>query len=71
MPLITILVFWYVFQLGFKNLPVGDAPYILWFSVAYISWIFFTDELISGSNSLVEYSFLVKKIHIHYRTKLM
>ncbi len=31
MPLITILVFWYVFQLGFKNLPVGNAPYILWF----------------------------------------
>ena len=28
MPLITILVFWYVFQLGFKNLPVGNAPYM-------------------------------------------
>ena len=28
MPLATILVFWYVFQLGFKNLPVEDAPYI-------------------------------------------
>ena len=36
MPLVTILVFWYVFQRGFKNLPVGDAPYILWFSAAYI-----------------------------------
>lgn len=62
MPLITILVFWYVFQLGFKNLPVGNAPYILWFSAAYIPWIFFTDVLTSGCNCLVEYSFLVKKI---------
>lgn len=62
MPLITILVFWYVFQLGFKNLPVGDAPYILWFSAAYIPWIFFVDMTTAGCNSLVEYSYLVKKI---------
>lgn len=62
MPLVTILVFWYVFQLGFKNLPVDDAPYILWFSAAYIPWIFFVDFTTAGCNSLVEYSFLVKKI---------
>lgn len=62
MPLITILVFWYVFQLGFKNLPVGGAPYILWFSAAYVPWIFFVDITTAGCNSLVEYSFLVKKI---------
>lgn len=62
MPLITILVFWYVFQLGLKNSPVGDAPYILWFSAAYIPWIFFVDMTTTGCNSLVEYSFLVKKI---------
>lgn len=62
MPLITILVFWYVFQLGFKNLPIGNAPYILWFSVAYVPWIYFVDITTMGCNSLVEYSFLVKKI---------
>ena len=62
MPLATILVFWYVFQLGFKNLPVEDAPYILWFSAAYVPWIFFVDITTYGCNSLVEYSFLVKKI---------
>lgn len=68
MPLVTILVFWYVFQLGFRNMPVGDAPYILWFSVAYIPWIFFTDIITSGSNSLLEYSFLVKKIKFNVKT---
>ena len=62
MPLVTILVFWYVFHLGFKNLPVGNAPYILWFSAAYVPWIFFVDLTTFGCNSLVEYSFLVKKI---------
>lgn len=68
MPLITILVFWYVFQMGFKNLPVGDAPYILWFSAAYIPWVFFSDMIISGSGSLIEYSFLVKKIKFNVGT---
>ncbi|MBR5515665.1 MAG: ABC transporter permease [Clostridia bacterium] len=62
MPLITILVFWYVFQLGFRNQPVEDVPYILWFSAAYIPWIFFVDMVTTGCNSLVEYSYLVKKI---------
>lgn len=62
MPLVTILVFWYVFQMGFRNLPVDDVPYILWFSAAYIPWIFFVDMTTSGCNCLVEYSFLVKKI---------
>lgn len=62
MPLITIFVFWYVFQMGFKNAPVSEAPFILWFSVAYVPWIFFTDFLTSGCNCFVEYSYLVKKI---------
>lgn len=62
LPLITIFVFWYVFQMGFKNDPVANAPFILWFAVAYVPWIFFTDVLTSGCNCFVEYSYLVKKI---------
>ena len=65
MPMATIFVFWFVFQMGFKNLPVGDAPYILWFMTAYIPWIFFTDALTSGCNCLVEYNYLVKKIRFN------
>lgn len=61
-PLSTIFIFWVVFEMGFKNLPVGDAPYILWFVTAYVPWIFFTDVLTSGCNCLVEYSYLVRKI---------
>ena len=30
-PMVTILVFWYVFQIGFKNPPVDNVEYILWF----------------------------------------
>lgn len=67
MPLVTILVFWYVFELGFRNVPVDDAPYILWFSAAYIPWVFFTDCTSAGCQSLVEYSYLVRKIRFDVR----
>lgn len=62
-PLITILVFWFVFQVGFKNPPVSDVPFIVWFTPAYLVWAFFSEALISGVNCLVEYSYLVKKIN--------
>ena len=61
-PLMTMLVFWFVFQVGFKNPPVQDAPFILWFAAGYIPWIFFNDGIISSSNCLFEYHYLVKMI---------
>lgn len=61
-PIVTILVFWFVFQAGFKSNPVDDAPYILWFVVAYVPWIYFSDMMNFGVNSLADYSYLVKKV---------
>ncbi|MCC8104041.1 MAG: ABC transporter permease [Clostridiales bacterium] len=62
LPFITILVFWVVYELGFRNAPISNVPYILWFSCGYIPWLFFTDYLSSGTNCLIEYSYLVKKV---------
>lgn len=61
-PLVTIMVFWFVFQKGFKSAPVNDIPFILWFIPAYIPWIYFTDILNSTANCMLEYSYLVKKV---------
>jgi ABC-type polysaccharide/polyol phosphate export permease len=61
-PLVTILVFWFVFQLGFKNPPVENVEYILWFIAADIPWVYFNDGLMSSSNVFYEYSYLVKKM---------
>ena len=62
-PLVTILVFWVVFQLGFRNPPVDDVPFILWFIPAYLVWTFFTESLLASTNCLMEYSYLVKKVN--------
>ena len=55
-PLMTVLVFWFVFQMGFKSAPVKNMPYMLWFIVAYVPWIYFSDVLNFGVNSLNDYN---------------
>ena len=62
-PLVTLLVFWFVFQVGFKNAPVSGVPFIMWLSPAYLVWSFFSETLMAGTNCLIEYSYLVKKIN--------
>ncbi|QNK42419.1 ABC transporter permease [Caproicibacter fermentans] len=62
-PLVTLLVFWFVFQVGFKNPPVSNVPFIVWFTPAYLAWAFFSEALVSGTNCLLEYSYLVKKVN--------
>lgn len=61
-PLVTILVFWYVFQLGFRNSPVDNIEYILWFIAGYIPWTYFNDGVLASTNVFYEYSYLVMKM---------
>lgn len=61
-PAVTILIFWFVFEVGFKSAPVSDIPFILWLITGIIPWFFIADTLASATNSIVENSFLVKKV---------
>ena len=61
-PLVMIGVLWFVFSFGFRAAPVADLPFILWLSCGLIPWFFFAEALNSATGSLLEYSFLVKKI---------
>ncbi len=61
-PLVMIAVLWFVFQVGFRAMPVEDFPFILWMSCGLIPWFFFAEGLSSGTNSLLDYNYLVKKI---------
>jgi teichoic acid transport system permease protein len=61
-PLVTVLVYWFVFQIGFKAGPMQSAPFILWFVAGMVPWFFFSDAITNASNSLIEYNYLVKKI---------
>jgi lipopolysaccharide transport system permease protein/teichoic acid transport system permease protein len=61
-PSITLIVFWFVFQVGFKSVPVEGSPFILWLISGMIPWFFFSESLATATNSIIENSFLVKKI---------
>ena len=61
-PTATILVFWFVFQVGFKSQPVDNFPFILWLVAGMFPWFYFSEGLSTGTNSIMENSFLVKKV---------
>ncbi|WP_372814337.1 ABC transporter permease [Paenibacillus sp.] len=61
-PTISILIYWFVFQIGFKSTPVGDIPFVLWLLTGLVPWFFISESISSASNSIIENSYLVKKI---------
>jgi len=61
-PTVTILIFWFVFQVGFKAQPVDDFPFILWLIAGMFPWFFFAEAFSNGTNSIVANNFLVKKV---------
>ncbi len=61
-PTVTILIFWFVFEVGFKSAPISDVPFILWLITGIIPWFFIADTVSSASNCIVENSYLVKKV---------
>lgn len=60
-PMVTILLYWFVFQMGFRSGAVGETPFVLWLIAGMIPWFYFSDAISTGTNSLIEYSYLVKK----------
>ena len=61
-PIITVLLYWFVFQVGFRSSPINDFPFVLWLVTGLVPWFFFSDALLNATNSLIEYSYLVKKV---------
>lgn len=61
-PILTTFIYWFVFQIGFKSAPVEDFPFILWLISGLVPWFFFSDAIITATNCMIEYSYLVKKV---------
>lgn len=66
-PVVTIFVYWFVFEKGFKPPAINNAqgvevPYVLWLIAGMVPWFFFSDALSGGTRALLDYSYLVKKV---------
>ena len=65
-PLITVLIYWFVFTVGLRNGERPDgSPYIIWMMSGIVAWFFFSDALGAGTNAFLEYSYLVKKLNFN------
>ena len=66
-PVIIVLVYWFVFQIGLRaetqKLKEGlDVAFVLWLTSGLVPWFYFSEALTNGTNSLLEYNYLVKKV---------
>ena len=45
-PLVTVLIYFFIFQLGFKSVPpVPGVPYVLWLVPGIVPWFFYSEAL--------------------------
>jgi teichoic acid transport system permease protein len=62
-PIVTILVYWFVFSLGMKASTGPEAmPFVLFLLAGIVPWFYFQDSLNGGTTALLEYNYLVKKV---------
>ncbi len=66
-PLVTVAMYYVVFDRIFGSGPQqtytgGEVPYVLFLTAGLVPWFFFTDAVMGGMTSLLEYNYLVKKV---------
>lgn len=61
-PLMTMIVYWLVFQYGFRSGDVDGIPFVLWFIAGIISWLYISEAFSYASNSFLEYNYLIQKV---------
>lgn len=66
-PIVTIVMYWLVFEKGLKagaqlSKDGIEVPFVLWLSAGLVPWFFFSEALNNGTNALLEYNYLVKKV---------
>lgn len=61
-PFVFMATYVIVFQYIFKTPGAQNAPYLVWFLPGMAMWQTINDSIISASNSIRTYSYLVKKV---------
>ena len=60
-PLILILVFWFVFSIGFRVRPQNEVPFVVWLTAGMAAWFVFADIVRGSAGVVVANSHLIKK----------
>jgi ABC-type polysaccharide/polyol phosphate export permease len=63
-PLLMMLIMWFVFGHGLKvGGGSGIDSFVPYMFSAQVAWLFFSESFMTGTNAVVDYSFLVKKVN--------
>lgn len=64
-PVVTVAMYYIVFDkiMGNNvNRGTGDIPFVLFLTAGLVPWFYFTEALSNGTNAMLEYNYLVKKV---------
>jgi ABC-type polysaccharide/polyol phosphate export permease len=62
-PLAVVFVMWFAFTYGLKIGKVDNSvPFAMWLVIGIIPWFYISENIIGSTQSLLEYSFLIKNI---------
>ncbi len=65
-PVVTVLMYWIVFDKIFGSSgPMREGievPFVLFLTAGLVPWFFFSEALTNGTQALLEYNYLVKKV---------
>jgi ABC-type polysaccharide/polyol phosphate export permease len=61
-PLVMILVFWFIFSVGFRVKPMNDVPFVVWLTAGMAPWFYFSEIVIGSTSVVLSNSNLVKKM---------
>lgn len=66
-PVVTVLMYYIVFDKIFQSRSEAVAggipvPYVLFLTAGLVPWFYFSEGLSNGTNALLQYNYLVKKV---------
>lgn len=63
-PVVTVAMYYVVFEkiMGNPGRGAEDVPYVLFLTAGLVPWFYFSEALNHGTNAMVEYNYLVKKV---------
>jgi teichoic acid transport system permease protein len=62
-PVVTVAMYYIVFGVIMPNARTsGEIPFVLFLTAGLVPWFYFSEALTNGTNALLEYNYLVKKM---------
>lgn len=61
-PTMTIVAFWFVFEIGLRVQGTGNIPFVFYFTVGILPWFLFIDTFSTSVNTIVDNRHLITKM---------